>query len=230
MDRVQFWTEAVNAAAGRPILVDLYPCQGGAAKGYQDSGFYVIGVDFVSQPRYCGDQLIVSDAISWLYDNLQFIGDAVAFIHASPPCQRYSATQRIQKNNHPDLIAPTREAMVASGVPGVIENVEDARSEMRDPVMLCGADFGIHTYRHRLFETIGWKMSEPVHRDHLHTAVKMGRRVVPGDWYIAVGNFSGVAYVRQDLGVGWMNRDGIRECIPPVYTRHVAGQFFARNP
>jgi DNA (cytosine-5)-methyltransferase 1 len=52
----------------------------------------------------------------------------------------------------------------------------------------------------------------------------MGRAVQPGDYYHAVGNFSGVDYIRQDMGVPWMNRDGIRECIPPSYAQFIGAQ------
>ncbi|MDX2710176.1 SAM-dependent methyltransferase, partial [Streptomyces sp. PA03-6a] len=60
-----------------------------------------------------------------------------------------------------------------------------------------------------------------------HTAplVKMGRPLNAGDWYHAVGNFSNVPYVRADMGVHWMTRDGIRECIPPAYAAWVGTAF-----
>lgn len=54
--------------------------------------------------------------------------------------------------------------------------------------------------------------------------MKMGRALGPGDFYHAVGNFSGVELVRQDMGVPWMDRDGIRECIPPAYAEHIGRQ------
>ena len=48
-------------------------------------------------------------------------------------------------------------------------------------------------------------------------------RPVPHGWYGQfVGNFSGVPLARRVMGVAWMNRDGIRECIPPAYTQHIA--------
>ncbi|MBW3705834.1 SAM-dependent methyltransferase, partial [Streptomyces griseus] len=35
---------------------------------------------------------------------------------------------------------------------------------------------------------------------------------------------------RTDIGVPWMNRDGIRECIPPAYTHHIATALLASRP
>jgi DNA (cytosine-5)-methyltransferase 1 len=202
-------------------VLDLYSCQGGAGYGYRLAGAEVTGVDLSLQPRY-PLKFVQADALKFVkeYDG------AFDFIHASPPCQFYSATQRIQQNDHPDLIGPTRDALNATGQPWVIENVADALPWMRNPVMLCGAMFGLHTYRHRYFETGGgFTFTAPEHPEHVHPTVKMGRPVREGDWYHAVGNFSGVAYIRRDMNVPWMNRDGIRECIPPAYTQYVGTQF-----
>mgnify|MGYP001616194455 CR=1 FL=1 len=161
-------------------------------------------------------------------DAVEFIrgyGKAFAFIHASPPCQHDSDCQRIQGLEHPDLIGPTREALESTGRPWVIENVGGAAAKLRNPVELCGAMFGLHTYRHRYFETGGgFTFTAPEHPQHTQLTVKMGRPLKPGDWYHAVGNFSNVPYVREDLGGGWMTRDGIRECIPPAYTRYIGEQ------
>lgn len=53
---------------------------------------------------------------------------------------------------------------------------------------------------------------------------KMGRAWKPGTFYHAVGNFTSVTAIRDDMGVPWMTRDGIRECIPPAY-----GEFIGRQ-
>ena len=50
---------------GRPMVLDLFCCRGGATRGYQDAGFYVVGVDHVDQPGYCGDDFVRADAIKF---------------------------------------------------------------------------------------------------------------------------------------------------------------------
>lgn len=222
----------MGAPLDEATFVDLFCCQGAATKGYGDAGLKVIaGVDFMPQPRYAdqGWMVIQQDALEWLRANKEWIRKHVKLIHCSPPCQGYSITQQIQGNDHPLLIEPLREILEEIGVPYVIENVEEARWAMKNPVTLCGAMFpGLHTYRHRLFETgNGFVLQQPEEPKHLHKTVKMGRRLQPGDWYHAVGHFSGTEYIREDMGVPWMTREGIRECIPPVYTKYVGEAFLA---
>ncbi|WP_435193213.1 SAM-dependent methyltransferase [Streptomyces sp. NRRL F-5630] len=201
----------------RPRLLDLFCCQGGAAKGYADAGFDVTGVDIASQPRY-PHRFVQADAIEFVLAH----GSAFDFVHASPPCQHDSECQRLQGNTHPDLIAPTRDALNATGRPWVIENVRGALPKLHDPVMLCGQMFRLANYRHRYFEPGGgFTLSQPHHPAHTVPQAKMGRPVPPGHFGQYVGNFSGVQAARDTLGVPWMNRDGIRECIPPAYTQHI---------
>jgi DNA (cytosine-5)-methyltransferase 1 len=194
--------------------------------GWYLAGFDVTGVDKDPQPRY-PFTFVQGDAIEYISEH----GQQFDMIAGSPPCQFYTLCQRIQGREHPALIPPTREAMQATGRPWVMENVPEAAPEMRDPIMLCGASFGLHTYRHRLFEPGGGlTLSAPAHRPHPkeNQTVKMGRPLTEGDWYHAVGNFSGVPYVKRDMGVPWMSREGIRECIPPAYTRFLGKQAAAQ--
>ncbi len=209
-------TIPIRRARGRLLrLLDLYCCQGGAAKGYDDAGFDVTGVDKDPQPRY-PFRFVQAGAIAFVLEH----GAEFDFIHASPPCQFDSDCQRIQGNTHPDLIAPTRAALEATGRPWVIENVGGAVPKLRDPVMLCGTMFHLATYRHRFLEVSGgFTLPQPWHPEHTVPQAKMGRPVPPGHYGQFVGNFSGVDHARRVMGVPWMNRDGIRECIPPAYAR-----------
>ncbi|MFE9386098.1 SAM-dependent methyltransferase [Streptomyces sp. NPDC007025] len=207
----------IRRARIRPRLLDLFCCQGGAARGYTDAGFDVVGVDKDPQPRY-PYTFIQADALDFVREH----GAGFDFIHASPPCQLDSDCQRIQGRTHPDLIAPARAGLEATGRPWVIENVRGALPKLREPVLLCGAMFGLATYRHRYFETGGgFTLTQPPHPAHTAPQAKMGRPVPPGHYGQYVGNFSGVPQARTVLGVPWMNRDGIRECIPPAYTQHI---------
>ncbi|MFE7155287.1 SAM-dependent methyltransferase [Streptomyces sp. NPDC057636] len=204
-------------------VLDLFSCQGGAGMGYHQAGFDVTGVDLAPQPRYPLG-FVQADALDYLRSH----GAEFDFIHASPPCQRYTLAQRIQGREHPDLIAPVRAALEATGRPWVIENVEEAAGELRGPVTLCAASFGMRTYRHRLFETGGgFTFIPPRHRAHTAPLTKMGRPRATGHFAHYVGNFSGVQEARDDMGVAWMNRDGIRECIPPAYTEWIGTALLA---
>lgn len=208
--------------------LDLFSCQGGATNGYKLAGFArMTGVDKDPQPRYCGDEFHQSDAIAYVLENLDEIRRRYAFIHASPPCQFDSDCQRIRKNDHPDLIGPTREALELTGLPYVIENVGGAEQKLKDPVELCGTMFGLRTYRHRYFEPCGFTLTAPAHPVHRARQAKMGRSPLPGEFIQAIGHFPGVDAVREDWGVHWMNRDGIREAIPPAYTEHIGRQFIS---
>jgi DNA (cytosine-5)-methyltransferase 1 len=197
-------------------LLDLFCCQGGASAGYAAAGFDVTGVDLQPQPRY-PYRFIRADALDYARHHAAEY-DAV---HASPPCQAHSNAQRIRNRAHPELIAPLRDILVGLGIPYIIENVVGA--PLIDPVELCGSMFALRTYRHRIFES-SITLTAPVHPPHQRRQTKMGRALRDGDWYHAVGNFSNVGYVRRDMQVPWMNRDGIRESIPPAYARHVGHQ------
>src|SRR6266511_1641942 len=96
----------------KPRLLDLFSGAGGAARGYQQAGFYVVGVDIKPQPRYAGDRFIQGDA---LHPPVRY--EDFDVIHASPPCQRYSmlSTNWLRDSEvRPDLIPPTLRLLRAS--------------------------------------------------------------------------------------------------------------------
>src|SRR5450755_54617 len=111
----------------RPRLLDLFCGAGGAAMGYHRAGFDVVGVDNRPQPRY-PFEFIQADALEFLRSvvSLDILGVRYDAIHASPPCHAFSTVSsrsRRNANEYPDLIAPTRERLLATGLPYVIENV-----------------------------------------------------------------------------------------------------------
>ncbi|MDX2708181.1 SAM-dependent methyltransferase [Streptomyces sp. PA03-6a] len=193
--------------------------------GYHLAGFDVTGVDLAPQPRY-PFTFVQADAVAFIREH----GAEFDFIHASPPCQHDSDCQRIQGNAHPDLIGPTRAALKSVARPWVIENVRGALPKLRLPVMLCGPMFGLETYRHRYFEADGGlRLPQLPHPAHIAPQAKMGRPIPPGHYGQFIGNFSGVPLARRVMGVDWMNRDGIRECIPPAYTEWIGRGFLAAD-
>jgi DNA (cytosine-5)-methyltransferase 1 len=178
--------------------------------GLWRAGFDVVGVDIEPQPRY-PFMFIQADALDVRFQGFDFIW-------ASPPCQAHTLAQRIQKNTHPDIIAPIRGRLASSGKPYCIENVVGA--PLLEPVELCGAMFGLRVYRHRLFEA-NFTIPVPEHPAHTAPLRKMGRRPEPGDFMHVVGNFSGVQQAREAMGIDWMARDELREAIPPAYSEHI---------
>lgn len=201
----------------RPKLLDLFCRAGGASMGYHQAGFDVVGVDIGDHAAAYPFEFHRADAVEFLKRH----GHEFDVIAGSPPCQRFSACQRIRGREHPDLITPMREVCVALGKPYVIENVEDARLELHGPITLCGAMFPeLNVYRHRLFES-SVPLTVPPHPAHIDPQVKMGRPPRPGHRMHVVGNFSGVAAAREAMGISWMTRDDLREAIPPAYTRYI---------
>lgn len=210
----------------RPRLLDLFCCAGGAAKGYHDAGFDVVGVDINPQPRY-PFEFIQADALEVSLDGY----DA---IHASPPCQGYSAANNIhQRTDHPLHIGAVRERLIAAGVPYVIENVEGAKSSMINPVTVCGLSLGLNVRRHRLFECSFPVMVPPCtghERDYLivfgqggaRTRAKQIGRTAKNGPILRRGTASWEASC-EAMGIDWMRRPELSEAIPPRYTEHIGG-------
>lgn len=221
LDRGEAAYRAFHQTAGadgyRYKALDLFCCAGGAGMGLYGAGFDVTGVDIAPQPLY-PFPFVQADAMTFDLGGFDFIW-------ASPPCQRYSLCQRVQDNEHPDLIPLLRERLKASGKPYVIENVPGA--PLIDPVELCGGMFGLRTYRHRLFEC-SFPVSQPFHGRHEAATTKMGRPPKAGEFMHVVGNFSNAAAGRAALGAFWMTRDKLREAIPPAYSRYI-GDCFVDN-
>lgn len=181
--------------------------------GYYRAGFDVIGVDIKPQPRY-PFTFVQADALEYVAAQHGHEFDA---IHASPPCQAYSKTQRIRGNEHLDLIAATRAVLQAAGKPYVIENVPGA--PLLNPVVLVGSMFGLRTMRSRLFEcsfSVPFQLAPPPAARH----AKMGRLAREGE-YIHIAGHGHAEQWRKAMGIDWMSRDGLSQAIPPAYTEYI---------
>lgn len=196
--------------------------------GYHQAGFEVVGVDNKIQVRYPFN-FVLGDALSvgWR----MMMSGRFDFVHASPPCQKYSDLQKRTGKEYPDLIGPVREMLEDSGLPYVIENVDTAPL---DGVMLCGGMFeGLRVYRHRLFEPGGWKFEAPEHPKHkalVYTYDKRKNhfgRALTEDMFVQVtgGGNAPIAEKRKGMGIDWMIHKEINEAIPPAYTKYVGEQW-----
>jgi DNA (cytosine-5)-methyltransferase 1 len=206
----------------RPVLLDLFCGAGGAAMGYYRAGFDIVGVDLVDQPNYPFD-FIRGDALEYLRWQNPASFDAV---HASPPCQRHSKMTGCRPglaSEYPDLIAPTREMLIDSGLPWVIENVPGA--PLKDPITLCGTMFGRELYRHRLFES-SVDLLEPAHPAHVKPVSRAGHWT-PGTVMSVAGHIAPITHARDIMDIDWTNREELAEAIPPYYTELIGRQLKA---
>jgi DNA (cytosine-5)-methyltransferase 1 len=190
-------------------LLDLFCGAGGCSMGYFMSGFDVTGIDIKEQVRY-PFKFIKGDAFD--IDLNQY-----DVIHASPPCQGYSITKHIRKNEgkcYDYLIEKTREFLKKSGKLYVIENVNHA--PLINPLMLSGNMFGLKVKRVRLFESNIYLIRP--------SQYYLGG-IVHKKIFDVTGNSGGtIQEWREAMGVNWMIKKEITQAVPPVYTDWVGTQ------
>ena len=218
---------------GKPVLLDLFCGAGGAAKGYADAGFEVIGVDIEHHEDF-PYEFHRGEALQTLYELIAlggvFAGRRISAVHTSPPCQAYS-TMTPDKTKHPELVEPVRELLQVleiMGIHWVIENVQQA--PLIDPVKLCGSMFPndrLRVRRHRLFET-----SFTVHElqcNHKAQGQVVGvygshwdsREFLRPDGKRRGAKATSVEDARDAMGIDWMGWDDLKESIPPAYARWI---------
>lgn len=162
------------------------------------------------------------------------LGDALAadlsgfdFVWASPPCQRHSRMSLCRSGlrmKYPDLIATTRKKLKKWGGPWIIENVIGA--PLVNPIMLCGAMFGLKTYRHRIFES-SLSLVAPAHPKHETPTSKAGH-FVPGTFISVAGNCAPMSMAREALGIDWTTRAELVEAIPPAFSEFLGRQIITQ--
>lgn len=187
-------------------LLDLFCGAGGAAMGYYRAGFReIVGIDNKPQKNYPFN-FIQADALEYLTEH----GKEYDAIHASPPCQHYSNMQNIHKNKHkhPALIEPTRELLLDTSKPFVIENVVGA--PLRVDLFLCGSMFNLGIIRHRIFESsVHLPMLMPTcHHENMYDA-----------YHYPVNERESLC---KAMKIDWfMTRPEVREAVPPAYTEFI---------
>lgn len=222
-------------------MLDLFCCSGGAGVGYSRAGFDIYAVDLAAQPNnpfpfHQGDALVALKillagghiAFTHRDGRIEHLGLAdFDAIHASPPCQGYTALKAVHGNDWPLLIDPVRDLLEQTGLPYIIENVQGA--PLRRDLTLCGEMFGLAVLRHRFFELGGWATDKPVHKPHRgRVAGWRHGEYFDGPYFAVYGNGGGkgtVAQWQDAMGIDWTNdRHELAEAIPPAYTEFIGTQ------
>ena len=202
-------------------LLDIFCGAGGASKGYEMAGFDVTGIDLKSGKRY-PFTYIKKDFKTLTVEDLQYYD----VIHASPPCQTFSITKNLRiaqnkKTDKEDLLDVTRQLLIDSGKPYVLENVPGA--PLRNPIQLCGSVFNLQVRRHRLFESnMPLKGSGCDHKQQGRPVGIYGslNDKIPGGGQTA----KTIEIARQAMGINWMIWTELVEAIPPMYTEFIGKQ------
>ena len=210
-----------------PRLLDLFCGAGGAAMGYHRAGFEVVGVDIKPQPHY-PFTFVQADALEYVAEH----GREFDAIHASPPCQAYSALRSLHPLTHAALVPETLAALRATGLPWVVENVPGA--PLPDPLILCGSMMGLgaqchdSTYRqlrrHRLF-TSSVLIFAPGFCNHVGQPV--GVYGHGGGGQMTRGYKGTRAEYDEALGIDWATKAEMAQAIPPAYTEWIGRQLMA---
>lgn len=214
-----------------PLILDLCCGGGGASKGYELAGFAPVGVDLSPQPDYPYEfmnfdalqvlRVLISGSTVHGYSLTDF-----AAIHASFPCQKWTAYRRKGSgvgDDYPDLITPGRELLKQTRLPYIMENVPG--SPLRDPIQLCGSSFGLDVRRHRWFESNvpltgkpcdhSWqtpRFTPASNRKNLRCTVEVGVWRIPLD------------VQQKAMGIDWLPLKSLSEAVPPAYTEYLGRQ------
>ncbi len=184
--------------------------------GYHRAGFEVEGVDIKPQPHY--------PFKFYQADALEFPLDGYDAYHASPPCQlfstAYSANKPQGKGRAVNLIPQTRELLLASQKPFVIENIP--RAPVRKDLLLCGVMFDLGVFRHRIFEC-SFPIFNPPHKKH-------NGKIGDGKYFCITQNGWDYVHLQEydlekwklAMGIDWtINKRMLAEAIPPAYIEYI---------
>jgi len=219
---------------GEMNAIDLFCGAGGSSVGLKQAGFSdVLGVDIKEQQEY-PFTLWTKDIFKIPVYTLKHFD----FIWASPPCQAYSVASQPAKakgKRYPDLIDKTRELLLKTGKPFVLENVRQA--PIRHDLVLDGTMFDLGVIRKRAFEIHGFEVS-------LILGKKRAGTIMDGSYISVVGR--GAGSIRQSYRA-YMDKNGLKtirdayqhamkidwitdlkmlaEAVPPAYAKYIGEAF-----
>ena len=209
-------------------LLDLFCGAGGAAMGYHRAGFdTIVGIDIAPQPHY-PFAFVQADALEYVKEH----GQDFDVIHASPPCQRWSISNRHQgrADKHPDLLTPIRE-LLSEYRWTVIENVPPV--PIRLDLALTGPTVGLnHIERLRHFE-LSFLLPQPRLKHVPRWMWESGKAITVTKSLASSSHF----YPRKRAGLPGrvpvadacaamgiehpMTSKEVGEAIPPAYTEYI---------
>ena len=207
--------------------------------GYHRAGFNVVGVDTKKQKDYPFEMLEM-DAV----EAIERYGAQFDIIHASPPCQAHSVAGKAcvatDGKEYHDFIPATREALIKTGRPWIIENVPHA--PIRPDVILYGYMFGLKVIRQRWFELGGGLFIMNPIPPHRNGSIRHGDFVTVAGQGAKAGRSGSIYYdtvkfwkgsVKETwsyaMGIDWMNNTYcLAQSIPPAYTEYLGREVWAQ--
>lgn len=219
--------------------LDLFCGGGGASVGLKKAGFEVEGVDIKEQPDY-PFKFFHFD----IFDKLRFYNMNVYrfdLIWASPPCQAFSkasAPARFKGKKYPDLISRTRNILLETKIPFIIENV--CQAPIRKDLILNGMMFDLGVIRPRAFEIEGFEVSLKLFKKRTGTTRDGSYISVAGRGadskqsykiYMKKHNLKTIKEsFKHAMDINWMeNLSNISEAVPPAYSEYIGKQFLENN-
>jgi len=185
-------------------VLDLFAGPGGTARGFQQLGYEVIGVDLDPHPKYPGE-CIEHDLRDGLPEEVR--GESYAYGWGSPPCLPFTTVG----GDGPNLIPLARELLEEIDAEAtILENVPGAGSELEHPITLSGATehelIDLDIRKRRVFEVSWFGTSPPRDRD-ARFGYAIGSRETPAQGYREA----------HGLGDSGLHTKELHDAIPPDY-------------